>query len=238
MRLHIICDDVVKDLRLRSCNALSILIELQSKYLLVNTCCSDVFQNNIRELRLDVDRVHDLVITALTSRFIEGLDNLDVERVYVPKDRSVIGVKCLEVLRSKVKNLHIINDTATIFNEKNINTYLLRIGNVRIGELVIIIQIDKKGLLISSPGLAYWLINFEELLVKYNVKSIIGGLGLTYINPYQLKYILNILTKHNITLYPLHGIGIDARKYLIENSFKVKDVGAGSILNITKLLNV
>ncbi|GEM_PF-1056913 len=238
MRLHIICDDVVKDLRLKSCNALSILIEFQSRYLLVNTCCSEIFQNNIRELRLNVNHVHDLVITALTLRFIEGLDDLNIERMYVPEDHSIIGVKCLEVLKSKVENLHIINDIATIFNEKNIKIHLLRIGNVRIGELIVIIQIDKKSLLISSPGLAFWLINFEELLVRYNVRFIIGGLGLSYVNPHQLKYILNLLTKHDITLYPLHGIGIDARKYLIKNSLKVKDVGAGSILNITKLLNV
>lgn len=229
LTIHVICDNEAKMPNVDSDNSVSLLINNE---LMIDACSSaGKLLGNMKAMGINV-RPRLLVITTPINHHWGGLEALTIiDKVVIPVDNTMSGFE----LRNRLDVLGF--DVIEVGGWERLRVgfgtiELIRVGNRRVGELLIYVPSHK--LLISGCGLNLWLINDDELLrffKELDVRYFVGGLGATSISEYQ-GVLLRDIIRNLVSVYPLHGTGPRLRKELASSYRNVREVGAGSILRI------
>lgn len=228
LTLRVICDNEVRGPGLIPTNSLSIYMNDE---VLIDACSGPTeFISNTKVLNIN-PRPRWIIITTPVNHHWGGLLALGdaIKTVIMPMDSTWFGVE----LRSKLEELSI--DVIEIGGIERLRTglgeiELIRVGNKRVGELMV--HIPRYKLLISGCGLGMWFIDEDELLRFFkglDIEYFVGGLGATSISEYQGS-LLRSLIRDLKGVYPLHGTGPRLRRELVSSMRNVHDVGAGSII--------
>ncbi|MFB6469978.1 MAG: hypothetical protein TU36_001890 [Vulcanisaeta sp. AZ3] len=227
--ISVICDNETKALNIESDNSISLLINNE---LLIDACSStDKFLGNARALGLNA-KPRLLAITIPVNHHWGGIDALSgITTVAVPVDYTMHSFELRDKLNKLGFDIIEVSDRERLRLDFG-DVELIRIGNKRIGELLIYVPSHK--LLISGCGLNLWLINDDELLRFFkglDIRHFVGGLGATSVSEYQ-GVLLKDIIRNLSSVYPLHGTGPILRRELLSSYRNAHDVGAGSILRI------
>ena len=225
--INVICDNEVKAPNVEGDNSISLLINNE---LLIDTCSGvSKLISNSRALGINV-RPKLLVITTPVNHHWGGIDAVSgLSAVAIPVDNTMQGFE----LRGKLEGLGL--DVIEVSGRERVRlgfgtVELIRVGNKRVGELLI--YIPSHRLLISGCGLNLWLINDDELtrfFRELGVRYFVGGLGATSISEYQGALLRDVIRELS-GVYPLHGTGPRLRRELVSGYRNVHDVGTGSVL--------
>jgi hypothetical protein len=227
--IDVVCDNEVKAPGIQGDNSISLLINGE---LMIDTCSStERLLGNMKAMGINANP-RLLVISTPINHHWGGLDALaGVAKVAIPIDNTVNSFE----LRDRLDRLRF--DVIEIGGRERFklgfgSVELIRVGNKRVGELLIYIPSHK--LLISGCGLNLWLIDDDQLLrffKELDIRHFVGGLGATSTSEYQ-GVLLRDIIRNLTSIYPLHGTGPKLRRELVSNHRNAHDVGAGSIVRI------
>ncbi|PLC68024.1 hypothetical protein B7L70_05515 [Vulcanisaeta sp. EB80] len=227
--IDVVCDNEVKAPGIQGDNSISLLINGE---LMIDTCSStERLLGNMKAMGINANP-RLLVISTPINHHWGGLDALtSVAKVAIPIDNTVNSFE----LRDRLDRLGF--DVIEVGGRERFklgfgSVELIRVGNKRVGELLIYIPSHK--LLISGCGLNLWLIDDDQLLrffKELDIRHFVGGLGATSTSEYQ-GVLLRDITRNLTSIYPLHGTGPKLRRELVSNHRNAHDVGAGSIVRI------
>ncbi|KUO80947.1 MAG: hypothetical protein AT718_06885 [Vulcanisaeta sp. JCHS_4] len=227
--IDVVCDNEVKAPGIQGDNSISLLINGE---LMIDTCSStERLLGNMKAMGINANP-RLLVISTPINHHWGGLDALaGVAKVAIPIDNTVNSFE----LRDRLDRLGF--DVIEVGGRERFklgfgSVELIRVGNKRVGELLIYIPSHK--LLISGCGLNLWLIDDDQLLrffKELDIRHFVGGLGATSTSEYQ-GVLLRDIIRNLTSIYPLHGTGPKLRRELVSNHRNAHDVGAGSIVRI------
>jgi len=227
--IDVVCDNEVKAPGIQGDNSISLLINGE---LMIDTCSStERLLGNMKAMGINANP-RLLVISTPINHHWGGLDALaGVAKVVIPIDSTVNSFE----LRDRLDRLGF--DVIEVGGRERFklgfgSVELIRVGNKRVGELLIYIPGHK--LLISGCGLNLWLIDDDQLLrffKELDIRHFVGGLGATSTSEYQ-GVLLRDVIRNLASIYPLHGTGPKLRRELVSNHRNAHDVGAGSIVRI------
>jgi len=227
--IDVVCDNEVKAPGIQGDNSISLLINGE---LMIDTCSStERLLGNMKAMGINANP-RLLVISTPINHHWGGLDALaGVAKVAIPIDSTVNSFE----LRDRLDRLGF--DVIEVGGRERFklgfgSVELIRVGNKRVGELLIYIPSHK--LLISGCGLNLWLIDDDQLLrffKELDIRHFVGGLGATSTSEYQ-GVLLRDIIRNLTSIYPLHGTGPKLRRELVSNHRNAHDVGAGSIVRI------
>ncbi|WP_243675053.1 hypothetical protein [Vulcanisaeta distributa] len=173
-------------------NSISLLVNNE---LMIDTCSStSKLISNSKALGISIKPKLLVITTPVNHHWGGGIDAINgVSTVAIPVDNTMHGFE----LRSKLYELGL--DALEVDGKERIKlalgpVELIRVGNKRVGELLIYFPNHK--LLVSGCGLNLWLIDDDEITKFFGelgVRYFVGGLGATSISEYQGALLRDII---------------------------------------------
>ncbi len=231
IEIRVLCDSRVKALGVIADNSISLLV---NDVLLIDACSSyEKLTKNAMALGVDLSSIKYAIITSTSRHHWGGIEALrgNLETTFVPYDTSSHGKALIERLNDICTKIVMVRNERDEHIPRVGHVRLIRIGNERIGELIVLFP-DVR-IVIVGCGLALWL--FEDRIVEFfkklGVREFVGGLGASSVSFYQVTLLQDLLRLFS-NVYPLHSVGPKLREELIRRFRNVRDVGIGSVIRI------